>query len=274
MAPADSPHSATISAIEVSDPFLARTWSAASAICSRRAARCASLTRGMAKRITVRYCSGGFAFSRSLVSSLPTRLRTVGAGTVVLGLTWALTSCSGSQPAAPAFDTVSLGTVSTGVTASGALAAKTSEQLGFAQGGKLTAVDVKVGQKVQAGDVLATVDSKAARAALKQAEANADAQAAGLGKAADDPSVQGAASTLAQARHVVLESKQQAAATQDADNTAIARSKKQKRTDENAKNDAEDAVDAAKNACDDAQTTSKKAAAAAQASAADPSNPS
>src|SRR3954447_14292087 len=215
-----------------------------------------------------------FAISRSPVSSVPSRLRTVGAGTVVLGLTWALTSCSGAQPAAPAFDTVSLGTVSTGVTASGALAAKTSEQLGFAQGGKLTSVNVKVGQKVQAGDVLATVDSKAARAALRQAEANAEAQAAGLGKASDDPSVQGAASTLAQARHVVLESKQQAAATQDADNTAISRAKKQKSTDENAKNDADDAVDDAQNACDDAKDNARRAAAvAAHAAAAGPPTP-
>src|SRR4051794_32959268 len=202
-----------------------------------------------------------FVFSRSVVSFVPIHLRPsapvlarVGAVTVALGLTWPLTSCSGGQPAAPAFDTVTRGNVSNGVTASGALAAKTSEQLGFAQGGKLTSVNVKVGQKVEAGDVLATVDSRAAHAALKQAEANADAQAAGLGKASDDPSVQGAAATLAQARQVVLESKQQAAATQDADDTAISRAKKQKRTDENAKDDANGAVDDAQKACDAAKS--------------------
>ena len=66
--------------------------------------------------------------------------------------------CSGGQPAAPTFDTVSRGEVSTGVTASGALAARSSEQLGFAQGGRLTSVKVKVGDKVQKGDVLATID--------------------------------------------------------------------------------------------------------------------
>jgi HlyD family secretion protein len=194
-------------------------------------------------------------------------LSRVGASTAVLGLTWALASCSSSQPAAPAFDTVSRGSVSTGVTASGALAAKTSEQLGFPAAGRLTSVKVKVGQKVSAGDVLATIDSKAAKAALRQAEANVDAQAASLGRSSDDPGVQSAASTLAQARHVVLESKQQAAATQDADSTAISRAKKQKSTDEDAKDDAEDAVDDAQGACDDAKDNAKKAAEAAVAAA-------
>ena len=208
------------------------------------------------------------------MSSLPTRLRTIGAGTVVLGLTWALTSCSGGQPAAPTFDTVTRGEVSTGVTASGALAAKTSEQLGFVQGGKLTSVKVKVGDKVEQGDVLATIDSKAAREALKQAEANVDGQAAALGGASDDPGVQNAAATLAQARHVVLETRQQAAATRDADNTAISRAKKQKRTDEDAKDDAEDAVDDAKDACDSASAVAQKAGKAAEAAVAVPTNPS
>jgi HlyD family secretion protein len=170
----------------------------------------------------------------------------------VLGLTCALTSCGGAQPAAPAFDAVTRGTVSTGVTASGALAAASSEQLGFAQGGKLTSVRVKVGQKVQEGDVLATIDSRAARQALKQAEANVDAQAAALGGAADNPAVQSAASSLSQARSVVAQTRRQSAATQDADSAAISRAKKQKSTDEDAKNDAADSVDSLKSACSSA----------------------
>lgn len=197
-------------------------------------------------------------------------LSRVGAGTVALGLTWALTSCSGSQPAAPTFDTVARGNVSTGVSATGALAARSSEQLGFAQGGKLTSVKVKVGQKVEAGDVLATIDSKTARSTLKQAEANIDAQAAALAGSSDNPAIQSAAATLAQARHVVLESKQQAAAVQDADDTAISRAKKQKRTDEDAKDDAQDAVDDANDACDTARENAGRATAAAEAAAMTP----
>jgi HlyD family secretion protein len=208
------------------------------------------------------------------VSSLPTRFRTIGAGTVVLGLTWALTSCSGGQPAAPTFDTVTRGEVSTGVTASGALAAKTSEQLGFAQGGKLTSVEVKVGDKVAKGDVLATIDSKTARKTLEQAEANVEAQSAVLAGSSDNPAVQNAALSLARARHVVLESKQQGAASWRADTKAVERAKKQKRVDEDAKDDADDAVDNAQDACDDARSAASKAAAVAQAAAADPTNTS
>lgn len=193
---------------------------------------------------------------------------------MAVGLTCALTSCSGSQPAAPTFDTVTRGTVSTGVTASGALAAVTSEQLGFTQGGKLTSVEVKVGQRVAKGDVLATIDSKTAKQVLKQAEANVEAQAAGLGGASDNPAVQNAAATLARARHVVLESEQQGAASTRADSNAVSRAKKQKSTDEHAKGDAEDAVHDVQNACDDAQDNAQKAAAAAAAAGANPANPS
>ncbi len=192
-------------------------------------------------------------------------LRPLGAGTAVLALSWTLASCSSSTPAAPTFDTVTRGTVSNGVTASGALAAKTSEQLGFAQGGKLTAVKVEVGQKVEAGDVLATIDSKAADAALKQAEAGLDAQSAALAGSSDDPAVQNAAATLARARHVVLENEQQGAASTRADTKAVAQAKKQKSTDEDAKDDAEDAVDDAEDACDDAQDLAEQAAAAVTA---------
>jgi HlyD family secretion protein len=215
----------------------------------------------MAKRIAVRYCFGGFAFSRSVVSFAPLHLRPsarvlsrVGAGTVVLGLSWALTSCSGGQPAAPTYDTVTRGNVSTGVTASGALAAKSSEQLGFAQGGKLTSVKVKVGQKVEAGDVLATISSKSARDTLKQAEANVEAQAAVLAGSSDNPAVQNAAATLERARHVVLETEQQGAASSRADSKAVSRAKKQKSTDQNAKDDAENAVEKAMDACGEAKS--------------------
>jgi HlyD family secretion protein len=215
------------------------------------------------------------------VSFVPLHLRPsarvlsrVGAGTVAVGLSWALTSCSSSQPAAPTFDTVTRGNVSTGVTASGALAATSSEQLGFAQGGKLTSVKVKVGQQVEAGEVLATISSKTARETLKQAEANLEAQSAVLAGSSDNPAVQNAAASLAHARHVVLETEQQGAASSRADSKAVTQAKKQKSTDEDAKHDADDAVDSAQHACDSAQSAARKAAAAAQATAADPTNPS
>jgi len=215
------------------------------------------------------------------VSFVPLHLRPsarvlsrAGSGAVVLGLTLAVASCSSSKPAAPTFDTVTRGSVSTGVTASGALAAKTSEQLGFAAGGKLTSVKVKVGQKVEAGDVLATISATSAKQTLKQAEANADAQAAVLAGSSDNPAVQNAAASLARARHVVLETEQQGAASSRADAKAVSRAKKQKSTDEDAKDDAEDAVDDAQDACDDARDNAAKATAAAEEAAGNPANQS
>jgi HlyD family secretion protein len=235
----------------------------------------------MTKRITVRYCAGGFASYRSDVSFDLTRpgrysraLRPAAGLAVAVALVSTLAACSGAKPAAPAFDTVTRATVSTGVTASGALAAATSEQLGFAQGGKLTSVRVKVGQKVSRGDVLATIDNRAATQAVKAAEANVEAQAAGLANASDNPAVQSAAASLAQARQVVTKAKEQADATDAADATAISRAKKQRSADEDAKGDAHDAVGDAKDACGDAEDNVKKATAAAQAAAADPTNSS
>ena len=196
-------------------------------------------------------------------------LSRVGVATLALGLTGVLASCSSSQPAAPAFDTVSRGNVSTGVSASGALAAKTSEQLGFATSGKLTSVNVEVGQKVEEGDVLATIDDKAAKATLQQAEANVEGQSAALAGSSDNPAVQNAAASLARARHVVLENEQQGAASSRADSKAVSQAKKQKSTDEDAKDDAEDAVRSAQNACDDAKDLAQQAG---EAAAADPTN--
>ena len=47
--------------------------------------------------------------------------------------------------------------------------------MGFATGGTVTAVDVALGQKVTAGEVLGTIDPSAARAALTAAQDNLSA---------------------------------------------------------------------------------------------------
>ena len=80
------------------------------------------------------------------------------AGSVALLI--GLTACSagGNHAAAPRTATVTRGDVTAGVTANGSFAAMTSENLGFATGGKLTSVKVKVGDHVEAGQVLAKID--------------------------------------------------------------------------------------------------------------------
>ena len=64
-----------------------------------------------------------------------------------------------------------VGTIAKTVTAQGVVAAADSDDLSFASSGTVTAVNVKAGQKVAAGDVLATLDSPALRQAVADAQA-------------------------------------------------------------------------------------------------------
>jgi HlyD family secretion protein len=69
--------------------------------------------------------------------------------------------------------TASVGTVTASVSASGNLAAATTVGANFAgSGGTVTAIYVKVGQKVSAGQALAKVDATSARRTLRTAEAS------------------------------------------------------------------------------------------------------
>ncbi len=60
-----------------------------------------------------------------------------------------------------------------------AVAARASE-LGFKQGGEIATVTVDIGDRVAEGDVLATLDSRALEAAVRQAEADVRFAAASL----------------------------------------------------------------------------------------------
>ena len=83
--------------------------------------------------------------------------------------------------------TVEVGTVASSVSASGNMSPSESDSVNFETGGTLTAVDVAVGDKVKAGEVLAKIDPTDADDALKEAEdsvqvaesALADAEAGG-----------------------------------------------------------------------------------------------
>jgi membrane fusion protein, macrolide-specific efflux system len=63
------------------------------------------------------------------------------------------------------------GTISQTVSASGTLAPADTEDLSFTSSGTVTAVGVKVGQKVKKGEVLATIDSASLKSQVVQAEA-------------------------------------------------------------------------------------------------------
>ena len=71
-----------------------------------------------------------------------------------------------------------VGTMARTVSADGTLAAAETEDLSFGSAGTVTAVNVKAGDQVEAGDVLAEIDSAELEAAVSSAEATvADAEA-------------------------------------------------------------------------------------------------
>src|SRR5687767_14814286 len=95
--------------------------------------------------------------------------RSVRASMVALLVASALVACS-TRPSAPTPRTarVERATVATTVSAFGALSALTEQSLGFRTGGQLTGVRVKVGDRVSAGQILATIDDFAFRQVLAQ----------------------------------------------------------------------------------------------------------
>jgi HlyD family secretion protein len=120
---------------------------------------------------------------------------------VVAGL--ALAACGSSSTPPPRTTRVTRSSLSTAVSATGSLSAAGQANLGFPKGGQLTSVQVRVGDQVAPGQVLATVDDAAARQALTQAEAQRDAQQANLDRVEDGTSVDAARASLAQAQRVL-----------------------------------------------------------------------
>jgi multidrug efflux pump subunit AcrA (membrane-fusion protein) len=90
---------------------------------------------------------------------------------VAVGVTSYLVIRPARSAAALVTSTVQQGTVLATVSASGTLEAAQSLGLNFTTGGKLTAIDVKVGQRVTTGQVLATVDPTSSQDSLEQAQA-------------------------------------------------------------------------------------------------------
>jgi macrolide-specific efflux system membrane fusion protein len=109
--------------------------------------------------------------TRSIVLYSTLAVAVVGAG----GLAYGAIDSSGSGSStktATRLVSATVGTVSQTVSASGTVQPATSLDLNFVNGGTLTAVNVKAGQKVAAGQVLATIDNAKAKVGLESAQAN------------------------------------------------------------------------------------------------------
>jgi macrolide-specific efflux system membrane fusion protein len=120
---------------------------------------------------------------------------------------------SGTAAAATTEQTVTVtsGTLRQTVSASGTLEPAATQDLNFGAAGKVTAVNVKAGQQVAKGRVLATIDSAALQSQVTQAQATVDAAIARLDSdqtanasaaqiAADDADVAAANAQLASAQ--------------------------------------------------------------------------
>ena len=168
--------------------------------------------------------------------------------TLVAATLVACTTSSGPPP--PPTVRVERTSVTTAVSSSGSLTAVTSQNLGFLKGGQLKTVDVKVGQKVTAGQVLATVDDTQLRHVLEQQQGQLASQQAALNRIVNATTVTGAENTTNQAGEILDATQDQASATVDADNVAVDRAKKQLDFDEDASDDIDDQLDQAEKACD------------------------
>jgi HlyD family secretion protein len=156
-----------------------------------------------------------------------------------------LAACSSTPPTRPATVPVEIGTVSSGVTSTGSLSAASEQNLGFAKGGQLTSVLVKVGDHVQAGQKLATIDPVPAQQALAAQRAQLRAQEALLDKAKDSPAVGDAKDSLSQAKDVLDAVRNQVDEQDQADQVAVYNAQQQLAADQNAAASAQSARDSA-----------------------------
>ncbi len=123
--------------------------------------------------------------TRSAVLYSALSLAVVGAGGLAYG---AIGSSGGSSTTtATRLVAASLSTVSQTVSASGTVQPATSLDLNFENGGVLVAVNVKPGDKVAAGQVLAGIDPAKARVAVETAQANQAAAQQKLDQAKNPP---------------------------------------------------------------------------------------
>lgn len=97
----------------------------------------------------------------------------------IAGVSYA-SATGGTASAAPQTSAVARGTVMATVSASGSLEPGRDLGLSFTTGGKVTAIDVRPGQRVSAGQVLARVDATSSRQSLATARASLAAAEAAL----------------------------------------------------------------------------------------------
>jgi multidrug efflux pump subunit AcrA (membrane-fusion protein) len=128
--------------------------------------------------------------------TVPTAMRgrwlNVGLAIVLVGVIAAaylmVGSTDSTTPVSTRTATVSRGSLTATVTGSGNLASSRTSALAFGASGKVTAVTVKVGDKVKKGQTLARIDTAAAKRTLKAARATLESAQASYDELADGQS--------------------------------------------------------------------------------------
>jgi HlyD family secretion protein len=161
-------------------------------------------------------------------------------GALLVGLValFATAACT-ATPAPPPTVRVDRGIVATSVSASGKLASITEQNLGFPEGGQLEEVLVKVGDQVEAGQVLARLDDFELTQELKQSQAQLAQQQASLTKIRNGNSVAAAQADLDQAKKILDATQKQVSATNDSNKSATDRARVQLDFDKSALDRAE-----------------------------------
>ncbi|WP_433025106.1 HlyD family efflux transporter periplasmic adaptor subunit [Actinomycetospora sp. CA-053990] len=147
--------------------------------------------------------------------------RTAVGATALVVAALVLAGCGSAPTPPPRTVAVTRAAVETGVSAMGSVSATATNNIGFGQGGQLTEVNVAVGDRVNAGEVLAKIDDFGARQALEQAQIGLEGQEANYRLVRDNTAVDGAGNSVAQARRILEATEEQVDATLDADGDAI-----------------------------------------------------
>ncbi len=187
--------------------------------------------------------------------------RTARAGVAIALVASGVVACTTSNtPPQPRTAVVQRTSITSGVSATGSLASATEQNLGFVKGGQLTAVNVKVGDTVTPGEILATVDPFSARQTLAQAQSQLDSERAALDKITSSPVVGGSQDTLDQAKTILQRTKDQADAVQSADQTAIDNANRQLDQAKKVLNRAQDQLSSDQSACRSASSATPTSA--------------
>lgn len=157
--------------------------------------------------------------------------------------------CAGAPVPPPPATRVDRGDVISSVTASGSIVAVDEQKLAFADGGRVTEVLVRVGDRVEPGQVLARLDDQALRQTLAQRQATLDEQQAVLGRIRGGNAVPAGDASVRQAREIQEATEDEVGATDDANSSATERARAQLRIEQDARDLAASQLRSARAAC-------------------------